>query len=175
MAVQTPLFAIFGSIALLIVVDFPGNRAGRAALLRRTGRPRRDFDHAGHPGGAHPLARGHDDVRARRRRHVRRGAELGDRRGATRHPVDVRAARVHAAGTDSRATAGLVIALAVCVPAALFVFPPRHHDDLAGTPRGCAPPWRTGSRVTRAPRTSTRAMNALFANFLGQRLPARSA
>ena len=27
---QTPLFSIFGSIALLIVVDFPGNRAGRA-------------------------------------------------------------------------------------------------------------------------------------------------
>ncbi len=27
---QTPLYAIFGSIALLIVVDFPGNRAGRA-------------------------------------------------------------------------------------------------------------------------------------------------
>src|ERR1700712_3177923 len=27
---QTPLFTIFGSIALLIVTDFPGNRAGRA-------------------------------------------------------------------------------------------------------------------------------------------------
>ena len=27
---QTPLFAMFGSIALLIIVDFPGNRAGRA-------------------------------------------------------------------------------------------------------------------------------------------------
>ena len=27
---QTPLFTIFGSVALLIVVDFPGNRAARA-------------------------------------------------------------------------------------------------------------------------------------------------
>ncbi len=28
---QTPLFAIFGSIALLVIVDFPGNRGGRGA------------------------------------------------------------------------------------------------------------------------------------------------
>ena len=27
---QTPLFTIFGSVALLILVDFPGNRPARA-------------------------------------------------------------------------------------------------------------------------------------------------
>ena len=27
---QTPLFAIFGSVALLVMVDFPGNRPARA-------------------------------------------------------------------------------------------------------------------------------------------------
>ena len=52
--VQTPLFTIFGSVALLIVADFPGNRAGPRRRLRRTGSQRRRPDHAGHAGGAHP-------------------------------------------------------------------------------------------------------------------------
>jgi hypothetical protein len=35
---QTPLFAIFGAIALLIVVDFPCNRAGRQSPMRVSAR-----------------------------------------------------------------------------------------------------------------------------------------
>ena len=173
--VQTPLFAIFGSIALLIVADFPGNRAGRAAGLRRTGRPRRGTDHAGHPGVAHPVARGHDDVRARRRGHVRRGAERGDRGGATGHPAD-RSCCPRARRRDrSRATAGLVIALAVCVPAALFCFPPRHHDDLRRhAARVCAVLAHRLEGHAGAKDVDT-AMNALLANYLEQRLPARRA
>ncbi|PZF98985.1 FUSC family protein, partial [Nonomuraea aridisoli] len=62
---------------------------------------------------------------------------------------------------------GWVIALVVCVPAALFLFPPRHHDELR----------RTAARVCRvlayrlegsaSARDVNRAMNELYESFLG--------
>ncbi len=44
--------------------------------------------------------------------------------------ADVRAAGLHAAGPIPERLFGWVIALALAVPAALFLLPPRHHDDL---------------------------------------------
>ncbi|MBZ1507689.1 hypothetical protein J6K59_10765, partial [Leuconostoc mesenteroides] len=62
---------------------------------------------------------------------------------------------------------GWLIALVVCVPAALFLFAPRHHDELR----------RNAAQVRRlladrlegqaSDRDVTRAMNALYASFLG--------
>ena len=73
------------------------------------------------------------------------------------------------AGPDRRAAAGWSIALAVCVPAALFLLPPRHHDELR-TARGAVCVTALADRLEgKATRTDVRvtAMNALRANFLG--------
>ena len=62
---------------------------------------------------------------------------------------------------------GWLIALAICVPAALFLFPPRHHDELrADAARVCN---RLADRLegTASAREVTKAMNALDATFLG--------
>jgi Fusaric acid resistance protein-like len=127
---QTPLFTIVGSIALLIVVDFPGNRAGRAVSYAGLGVI-----------GASLITLG------------TLVAPLPWVAVATMFAVGV---AVTFAGVLSAAIAaaqratlltfvlpactpigpiaerllGWLIALAVCVPAALFLFPPRHHDDL---------------------------------------------
>jgi hypothetical protein len=62
---------------------------------------------------------------------------------------------------------GWLIALAMCVPAALFLFPPRHHDELrAHAARVCN---RLADRLegTASERDATKAMNALYNAFLG--------
>jgi len=61
---------------------------------------------------------------------------------------------------------GWLIALAVCVPASLFLFPPRHHDDLR---RHAAEVCRTladSLEGAASAKDVTRAMNALWDNFV---------
>src|SRR6185295_14706436 len=62
---------------------------------------------------------------------------------------------------------GWTIALAVCVPAALFVLPPRHHGELRRhAAKACrALADRLDGRASAA--DVTHAMDALRANFLG--------
>ncbi len=70
-------------------------------------------------------------------------------------------------GPLSERLLGWVIALALCVPAALFLFPPRHHDDLRRhAARVCN---RLADRLegTATARDVTKAMNALYETFIG--------
>jgi uncharacterized membrane protein YccC len=62
---------------------------------------------------------------------------------------------------------GWLIALAICVPAALFLFPPRHHDELRA--HAACVCNRLANRLEGAAsgRDVTKAMNALDATFLG--------
>lgn len=128
--VQTPLFAILGAVALLILVDFPGNRPARALAYAGLG-----------VNGAILIAL---------------GTLVAPIPWLSVTVMFVIAAAVMFAGVLSEIVAagqratlltfvpalclppgpipdrllGWVIALALCVPAALFVFPPRHHNEL---------------------------------------------
>lgn len=164
---QTPLFAIFGSIALLIVVDFPGNRAGRAV------------SYAGLAGIGAVL--------------ITIGTLVAPNPWLSVATMFVLGVAVTFAGVLSTSIAagqratlltfvlpactpagpvgerllGWFIALAVCVPAALFLLPPRHHDDLrrhAARVCGALAHHLEGHEDRRA---VNRAMNALWANYVG--------
>ncbi|MDF2823741.1 MAG: hypothetical protein K0R68_1149 [Mycobacterium sp.] len=164
---QTPLFAIFGSIALLIVVDFPGNRAGRAV------------SYAGLAAIGAVL--------------ITLGTLVAPNPWLAVATMFVLGVAVTFAGVLSTSIAagqratlltfvlpactpvgpvgerllGWSIALAVCVPAALFVLPPRHHDDLrrhAARVCGALAHHLEGHDDRRA---VNRAMNALWANYVG--------
>ena len=163
---QTPLFAIFGSIAMLIIVDFPGNRGGRAVA------------YAGLASAGAGL--------------IVLGTLISPIPWLAVTSMFVLGAGVTFAGVLSTAIAaarratlmpfvltvctppgpiperllGWCIAVAVAVPAALFLLPPRHHDELR----------RHAARVCQvlAHRLTGRssgkevnsAMNALFANYV---------
>ncbi|MDH6195725.1 hypothetical protein M2272_002365 [Mycobacterium frederiksbergense] len=164
---QTPLFAIFGAVSLLITADFPGNRPARALA------------YAGLALNGAVL--------------IVLGTVLAPYPWLSVAAMFVIGAAVSFSGVLSETVAagqratlllfvlplctpvgpiperllGWLIALVVCVPAALFLFRPRHHDQLR----------RRAARVCRlladrldgqaSARDITRAMNALYASFLG--------
>ena len=61
---------------------------------------------------------------------------------------------------------GWLIALVVCVPAALFLFPPRHHDELRRNAARVCGLLADRLEGTASARDVTRAMNELYASFL---------
>jgi uncharacterized membrane protein YccC len=164
---QTPLFAIVGSVALLILVDFPGNRPARAlayaglavngAVLIVVGTL------AAHSpwlsvalmfvlGAAVTLSGVISEIVA------------AGRRATLLTYVLPACTQV---GPIPDRLLGWFIALAVCVPASLFVLPPRHHDELR---RHAAEGCRTlADRLDGAATADevAAAMHALRANFLG--------
>lgn len=164
---QTPMYAIFGSIALLIVVDFPGNRAGRATAYTGLGVVGAGLISLGTVVAEKPwlalttmFALGILITFAG----VLSTAIAAGQRATLL--TFVLPACTPAGPIDERLL-GWAIALAVCVPAALFVLPPRHHDDLrrmAATVCATLARRLTGNASDKDVNT---AMNRLYAHYLG--------
>jgi uncharacterized membrane protein YccC len=164
---QTPLFTIFGSVALLIMVDFPGNRPARALAYCGLGFNGAVLITLGTLVAPHPWLS------------VALMFVLGVAVTFAGVLSEIVAAGQRATllmfvlpactpvGPVPERLLGWLIALAICVPAALFLFPPRHHDELrAHAARVCN---RLANRLEGAAggRDVTKAMNALDATFLG--------
>lgn len=163
---ETPLFAFFGAMALLVNADFPGNRAGRAvayAGLAVLGAVLITLGTLVAPvawlsitatfvlGAAVTFA----GVLSAAIAAARRSTLLTFILPACTPP-----------GPIPERLLGWCIALAVCVPAALFVLPPRHHDDLRRhAAQVCTVlAHRLEGRATA--KDVNAAMNALFAHYV---------
>ncbi len=164
---QTPLFAIFGSVALLITVDFPGNRPARALSYGGLGVNGFVLITVGSLVAPIPwlavltmfvlgVAVTFSGVLSESVAAGQRSTLLTFVLPACTPP-----------GPIPERLLGWSIALALAVPAAMFLLPPRHHDELrrhaAATCRTLAD--RLEGRATADDVAS--AMGALRANFLG--------
>jgi uncharacterized membrane protein YccC len=127
---QTPLFTIFGSFALMVLADFPGNRQTRALAYAGLGLNGAVLITLGTLVAPHPwlsvvlmfllgVAVTFSGVLSETIAAGQRATLLTFVLPACLPPGPI----------DERLL-GWTIALAVCVPAALFVLPPRHHGDL---------------------------------------------
>ena len=164
---QTPLFAIFGSVALLITVDFPGNRPARALAYGGLGLNGFVLITIGSLVAPIPwlavltmfvlgLAVTFSGVLSEIVAAGQRSTLL----------TFVLPACTPVGPIDERLL-GWSIALALAVPAALFLLPPRHHDELR---RHAASTCRTLADRLEGAATAddvSAAMGALRANFLG--------
>jgi uncharacterized membrane protein YccC len=164
---QTPLYTIFGSVALLIMVDFPGNRPARALAYCGLGLNGAVLITVGTFVAPHPWVS------------VALMFVLGVAVTFAGVLSEIVAAGQRATllmfvlpactpvGPLPERLLGWLIALAICVPAALFLLPPRHHDALrAHAARVCN---RLADRLegSASEREVTKAMNALYDTFLG--------
>src|SRR6478752_6011936 len=164
---QTPLFTIFVSVALLILVDFPGNRPARALAYCGLGFNGALLITLGTLVAPYPwlsvalmFVLGVAVIFA---------GVLGEIIAAGQRATLLMFVlpACTPVGPLPERLLGWLIALAICVPAALFLFPPRHHDELrAYAARVCN---RLADRLegTGSGRDVTKAMNALDAAFLG--------
>jgi hypothetical protein len=127
---QTPLFTIFGSFALMVLADFPGNRNSRALAYTGLGINGAILITLGTLVSPHPwLAVGLMFVLGVA---VMFSGVLSETVAAGQRPTlltFVLPACTPPGPVDERLL-GWAIALAVCVPAALFLLPPRHHGEL---------------------------------------------
>jgi hypothetical protein len=127
---QTPLFTIFGSFALLVLADFPGNRQTRAVAYAGLAINGAVLITLGTLVAPHAwLSVGLMFLLGVA---VTFSGVLSETIAAGQRPTlltFVLPACTPIGPIDDRLL-GWAIALAVCVPAALFVLPPRHHDEL---------------------------------------------
>ncbi|AGB20510.1 hypothetical protein Mycsm_00046 [Mycobacterium sp. JS623] len=164
---QTPLFTIFGSVALLILVDFPGNRPARALAYCGLGFNGAVLITLGTLVAPYPwlsvalmFVLGVAVIFAGVLSEI---VAAGQRATLLMFVLPA----CTPVGPLPERLLGWLIALGICVPAALFLFPPRHHDELrAYAARVCN---RLADRLegTGSGREVTKAMNALDAAFLG--------
>ena len=164
---QTPMFAIFGTVALLITVDFPGNRAARAVAYGGLGFNGAVLITLGSLVSTIPwLAVATMFVLAVAVTFSGVLSEIvaaGQRSTLLTFVLPV----CTPPGPIPDRLLGWGIALAVAVPAALFLLPPLHHDDLR---RHAALVCRTlADRLDgrASAEDLATAMSALRANFLG--------
>lgn len=164
---QTPLFAIFGAVSLLITADFPGNRAARALAYAGLAVNGVVLIVLGTLLAPHPwpavAAMFVVGVVVTFSGVLSETVAAGQRATLLLFVLPL----CTPVGPIPDRLLGWLIALVICVPAALFLFSPRHHDTLR----------RDAARVCRrladrlegqaSHRDVTRAMNALYASFLG--------
>lgn len=164
---QTPLFSIFGSVALLILVDFPGNRPARALAYGGLAVNGMVLITVGTLVANHPVVS------------VAVMFVLGVVVTFSGVLSEIVAAGQRATlltfvlpactpvGPIPERLLGWLIALAVCVPAALFLFPPRHHDELRHDAAQVCTRLADALEGIGSAKDATRAMNGLWESFLG--------
>jgi uncharacterized membrane protein YgaE (UPF0421/DUF939 family) len=164
---QTPLFTIFGCVALLILVDFPGNRPARALAYCGLGFNGAVLVTLGTLVAPHPWLS------------VAVMFVLGVVVIFSGVLSEIVAAGQRATllmfvlpacipvGPLPERLLGWLIALALCVPAAIFLFPPRHHDDLRRHAALVCNSLADRLEGTASGRDVTKAMNALYESFIG--------
>ena len=164
---QTPLFTIFGSVALLILVDFPGNRPARALAYGGLAINGAVLITVGTLVAPYPWVS------------VAAMFVLGVAVTFAGVLSEIIAAGQRAtlllfvlpactpAGPIPERLLGWAIALAVCVPAALFLLAPRHHDELRQHAAAVCRALADSLEGSATPKDVTRAMNALWDNFIG--------
>lgn len=164
---QTPLFAIFGAVSLLITADFPGNRAARALAYGGLAVNGAVLIVLGTLLAPHPWWS------------VTAMFVVGSVVAFSGVLSEVVAAGQRATlllfvlpactpvGPIPERLFGWLIALLICVPAALFVFPPRHHDELRHNAAQVCRKLADRLEGSASAKDVTRAMNALYENFLG--------
>ncbi len=164
---QTPLFTIFGSVALLILVDFPGNRPARALAYCGLGFNGAVLITLGTLVSPHPwLSVAMMFVLAVTVTFSGVLSEIvASGRRATLLTFVLPACTP--VGPIPERLLGWLIALAVCVPAALFIFPPRHHDELRLHSAQVCKRLADVLEGTATTKDVNRAMNALWECFLG--------
>jgi len=164
---QTPLFTIFGSVALLILVDFPGNRPARALAYCGLGFNGAVLITLGTLVSPHPwLSVALMFILAVSVTFSGVLSEIvASGRRATLLTFVLPACTP--VGPIPERLLGWLIALAVCVPAALFIFPPRHHDELRLHSAQVCMRLADVLEGTATTKDVNRAMNALWECFLG--------
>lgn len=163
---QAPMFAIFGSVALLIITDFPGNREARALAYAGLGFNGAVLIAAGTLVAPYPwLSVGLMFVLGVT---VMFSGVLSETVAAGQRATLLTFVlpACTAPGPIGERLTGWLVALAVCVPAALFLFPPRHHDDLRRHAAGVCRALADCLEGAGSTKDVTRAMNALWANFV---------
>ncbi|CAN7224119.1 FUSC family protein [Mycolicibacterium frederiksbergense] len=163
---QAPMFAIFGSVALLIIADFPGNRSARALAYAGLGFNGAVLISIGTLVAPYPwISVGSMFILGVT---VMFSGVLSETVAAGQRATlltFVLPACTPPGPIDERLT-GWLIALAVCVPAALFLLAPRHHDDLRRHAASVCRALTDCLEGVASTKDVTRAMNALWANFV---------
>jgi hypothetical protein len=164
---QSPLFTIFGSVALLILVDFPGNRPARALAYGGLAINGAVLITVGTLVAPHPWVS------------VAAMFVLGVAVTFAGVLSEIVAAGQRATlllfvlpactppGPIPERLLGWVIAVALCVPAALFLLAPRHHDELRQHAAAVCRALADSLEGAATPKDVTRAMNALWENYIG--------